>query len=163
MNTKNFILCHVYFCIHFFNGYPAETYLLKISSGNTKTKCESYSKLSMQAPEWRQWLLEKFTWYICIYIYIYIYIYICIYNILTYTLFNYLKRQIKLTGNTIGQENNIIGKNIFSLYLLIKTHLNKFIKSIYNIYSIYLYDICMINIYIYIYIIYRYNICIQWL
>ena len=94
-----------------------------------------------------------------------IYIYIYIYNILTYTLFNYLKRQIKLTGNTIGQENNITEKNIFSLYLLIKTHLNKFIKSIYNIYSIYLYDICMIYIYIYIYIyiIYKYNIYIQWL
>ena len=35
--------------------FPADNYLLKVNNRNSRTRCETCSKLTIKTPEWRQW------------------------------------------------------------------------------------------------------------
>ena len=52
MYFENISLLYLYFKIY---ALPAGIYLFKVNNRNTRTRCEIYSKLTINTPERRQW------------------------------------------------------------------------------------------------------------
>ena len=46
------------FVFKFCKLHPVGIYFLKVNNGNTRTRCEMCSKLTINTPEWRQWHLS---------------------------------------------------------------------------------------------------------